>query len=109
MPNFDLNALLQQVQNPAEGLPIIGVLVLLNVLFGVLVARKDGTFNRDYLLNFLESRILYQVFPVGAVGFGAIYLNMPIMSWVYVTLAVVLVGDLFVDLKEKMGRLFTLK
>lgn len=106
MPDFDLNTLLQQIQNPAEGLPIIGIMVLLNALFGVIVAHRDGEFYRDYLLNFLETRIMYQAVPIAVVGFSAIYLDKPLLSWVYVTIAVVMVGDLFVDIKEKMGALF---
>lgn len=104
--DFDFSELMQQIKDPTTGLPIIGVLVLLNALLGILVAHKDQTFDRYYLLNFLETRVIYQALPVAAAGFGAIYLHMPLLSWFYVTTAAVMAGDLIVDLKEKMGDLF---
>lgn len=103
---LDLNALLEQIKDPRAGLPILGMLILLNALVGALTARKAGDFDRSYLLNFLESRVIYQALPVAATGFGAIYLGMPLLSWFYVTTAVVMAGDLVVDLKAKMGDLF---
>lgn len=104
--DFNFDALLQQVTNPTVGLQIVTVLVLLNVFLGVLVARKDGTFNRAYLLAFLETRFLYQLLPIAATGFGAIYLKMPVLSWAYAVIAVAVAGDLFADIKAKLAALF---
>lgn len=103
--DFDLTPLLQQVTDPTIGLQIVAVLVLLNVFLGVLVARKTKTFDRAYLLAFLESRFLYQLLPIAVTGFGAIYFRMAVLSWAYTVIAVAVAGDLVMDIKAKLPEL----
>ena len=106
MPDFDLNALLLQIKDPSQGIPLLAVLTLVNAGFGILLARLQKSFDRVYLLNFLESRFVYQLLPVAVVGYGALYLHMELLTWVYVTIAALVAGDLLIDLKTKLGELF---
>lgn len=102
---FDPKTLLDAVKDPATGLQILAVLVALNAFFGVIVALKLKEFDRDFLLNFLRTRILEQLFPVAVVGFlSMVY---PWTLAVYLTGAGFMVVDLGADLIAKMGALWS--
>lgn len=105
--NLDPQTMLETLKNPAAGLQLLAALVSINALLGVMVARKAGTFSRDYLLAFAESRLLYQLLPAALCGLAGVYLNMPVFLAVYGTVAVFMLYDLVADIKAKAVKLWT--
>lgn len=104
---LNVEELLQQITDPRQGLPLLGVLIMLNALCGALVAWRQNAFSRAYMLTFLQKRVMQQGLPVAITGFGALYLHMELLSWFYAASAIVMGADLAADVIEKRKALFT--
>lgn len=108
--NLDPQIMLETLKNPLTGgLQLLAALLVVNVMLGVLAARKAGTFNRAFLLKFAESRLLYQMFPAAACGLAAEYFGLPLFFAVYWTVGIFMLYDLLTDIKEKAKTLWTRK
>lgn len=103
---LNIDVLLKQIIDPRSGLPILGMLILLNAICGVLVGLKQQAFSRHHVLTFLQKRVMQQGLPIALTGFGAVYLDMYLLSWFYAASAAVMGADLAMDLVEKQKALF---
>lgn len=98
---FDYEAMLEMVKNPAIGLQILASFTGFNAILGVILARKQGAVIREYLTNFLWTRGIEQLLPIGLAGVAAVYGNMPWFLVIYLTGAAFMLYDLTGDIKDK--------